>query len=74
MAKLKIKNFSKFVDNFEVPQLLDIQTVSYAEFLQRDLNYDQRKDTGLEEVFREVFPLESYDGQIRLEYIGYTLG
>ncbi len=74
MAKLKIKNFGKFQDNFEVPQLLDIQTVSYAEFLQRELMPDQRKDTGLEEVFREVFPLESYDGQIRLEYIGYTLG
>lgn len=74
MGKLKIKNFSKFQDNFEVPQLLDIQTVSYEEFLQRDLMPDQRKDTGLEEVFREVFPLESYDGQIRLEYIGYTLG
>ena len=74
MGKLKIKNFSKFQDNFEVPQLLDIQTVSYEEFLQRDIMPDQRKDTGLEEVFREVFPLESYDGQIRLEYIGYTLG
>ncbi len=74
MGKLKIKNFGKFQDNFEVPQLLDIQTVSYAEFLQRDLMPDQRKDVGLEEVFREVFPLESYDGQIRLEYIGYTLG
>jgi hypothetical protein len=42
--------------------------------LQRDISSDQRTDTGLEEVFREVFPLESYDGQIRLEYIGYTLG
>lgn len=74
MGKLKIKNFSKFQDNFEVPNLLDIQTVSYAEFLQREVMPDQRKDVGLEEVFREVFPLESYDGQIRLEYIGYTLG
>jgi DNA-directed RNA polymerase subunit beta len=74
MAKLKIKNFSKFVDNFEVPQLLDIQTKSYESFLQRDAASDARTDTGLEEVFREVFPLESYDGQIRLEYIGYTLG
>ncbi len=74
MGKLKIKNFSKFQDNFEVPQLLDIQTKSYESFLQRDAASDARTDTGLEEVFREVFPLESYDGQIRLEYIGYTLG
>ncbi len=74
MDKLKIKDFSKFLDNFELPKLLDIQTISYEEFLQRDIHAEKRKDQGLEEVFREVFPLESYDAQIRLEYIGYTIG
>ena len=74
MEKLKIKDFSKFQDNFELPKLLDIQTLSYEEFLQRNVSTDKRKDQGLEEVFREVFPLESYDAQIRLEYIGYNIG
>ncbi|MDE2008530.1 MAG: DNA-directed RNA polymerase subunit beta [Candidatus Omnitrophica bacterium] len=74
MEKLKIKDFSKFQDNFELPKLLDIQTLSYEEFLQRHMLMDKRKDQGLEEVFREVFPLESYDAQIRLEYIGYNIG
>ncbi|MBF0504115.1 MAG: DNA-directed RNA polymerase subunit beta [Candidatus Omnitrophica bacterium] len=74
MEKLKVKDFSKFQDNFELPKLLDIQTLSYEEFLQRNISSDKRKDQGLEEVFREVFPLESYDAQIRLEYIGYNIG
>jgi len=74
MEKLKVKDFSKFLDNFELPSLLDIQTLSYEEFLQRNVSTDKRKDQGLEEVFREVFPLESYDAQIRLEYIGYNIG
>ena len=74
MEKLKVKDFSKFQDNFELPKLLDIQTLSYEEFLQRNVSTDKRKDQGLEEVFREVFPLESYDAQIRLEYIGYNIG
>ncbi len=74
MDKLKIKDFSKFRDNFELPDLLDIQTISYEAFLQREISSDKRKDQGLEEVFREVFPLESYDAQIRLEYIGYSIG
>ena len=74
MDKLKIKNLSKFNDDFELPNLLDIQVVAYEKFLQRDLPSDKRTDQGLEEVFREVFPLESYDGQIRLEYMGYVLG
>lgn len=74
MKKIKFRNFSKFQDNFELPHLLDLQRVAYTGFLQRDVAPDKRKDQGLEEVFREVFPLESYDGQIRLEYINYTLG
>lgn len=74
MRNLKIKNFSKFVHDFDLPSLLDIQLVAYANFLQRSASPEKRNDQGLEEVFREVFPLESYDGQIRLEYMSYTLG
>jgi DNA-directed RNA polymerase subunit beta len=74
MKNLKIRNFSKFKDNFELPNLLDLQCVAYQSFLQRDVHPEKRSDQGLEEVFREVFPLESYDGQIKLEYISYILG
>ena len=74
MHKKKIKDFSKIQDTFVLPGLLDVQVESYAHFLQKDVPPEQRKDQGLEEVFREVFPLESYDGQIRVEYITYTLG
>ncbi len=74
MTKLRIKDFSKVPDRFPVPSLLEVQLKSYADFLQRSTPPDQRKDEGLEEVFREVFPLESYDGQTKLEYISYYLG
>lgn len=74
MEQLKFRDFSKFKDTFELPNLLDLQLVAYAGFLQREASPDKRQDQGLEEVFREVFPLESYDGQIKLEYINYTLG
>ncbi len=74
MKKFPIRNFSKFTDNFPLPQLLDIQLESYVNFLQCTTPAEKRADQGLEEVFREVFPLESYDGQIRLEYISYSLG
>ncbi|MCA9400709.1 MAG: DNA-directed RNA polymerase subunit beta [Candidatus Omnitrophica bacterium] len=74
MKKIQFRNFSKFQDNFELPDLLEIQLRAYELFLQREIKEDQRTDQGLEEVFREVFPLESYDGQIRLEYLTYTLG
>ncbi len=71
---MNIREFSKYQDTFELPSLLDIQVKSYEAFLQRESDPGKRKDQGLEEVFREVFPLESYDGQIRLEYISYSMG
>ncbi|MBF0521500.1 MAG: DNA-directed RNA polymerase subunit beta [Candidatus Omnitrophica bacterium] len=74
MNQLKIRDFSKLQHEFELPHLLDIQVKAYADFLQAEASPEKRKDQGLEEVFREVFPLESYDGQIRLEYMNYALG
>ncbi|HQP12490.1 MAG TPA: DNA-directed RNA polymerase subunit beta, partial [Candidatus Omnitrophota bacterium] len=74
MKKLNVRNFGKIKDIFELPNLLDIQVKSYEDFLQRDCLPEKRSDQGLEEVFREVFPLESYDGQIKLEYISYYFG
>jgi DNA-directed RNA polymerase subunit beta len=74
MNKLNIRDFSKVRRPLDLPNLLDIQIKSYEDFLQKDIDPEKRLDQGLEEVFREVFPLESYDGQIRLEYIDYTLG
>ncbi len=74
MRKLKIKNFGKIKDNFELPQLLDIQLKAYESFLQRGVSHDKLNDQGLEEVFREAFPLESYDGQVKLDYLSYYLG
>ena len=49
MRKLPIKNFGKIKDNFELPLLLDIQVKSYADFLQREVASDKRKDNGLED-------------------------
>ncbi|HCI44854.1 MAG TPA: DNA-directed RNA polymerase subunit beta [Candidatus Omnitrophica bacterium] len=74
MEKLKVKDFSKFKDDFEILHLLGIQTDAYEQFLQAGSAPDKRKYQGLEEVFRDVFPLESYDGQIKLEYMNYSLG
>ena len=61
--------------NYELPpDLTEIQTASYADFLQDDAAPDKRKDQGLESVLREIFPIESYDKQTKLEYLRYELG
>jgi DNA-directed RNA polymerase subunit beta len=57
-----------------IPDLTQIQTASYAAFLQEEAASDKRKDHGLESVLKEIFPIESYDKQIKLEYLHYELG
>lgn len=70
----KNRNFGRFGDAVEVPNLTDVQTRSYDRFLQLDLPIDKRDNLGLESVLREIFPIESYDKTIALEYLRYELG
>ncbi|MCA9028854.1 MAG: DNA-directed RNA polymerase subunit beta, partial [Planctomycetaceae bacterium] len=69
-----VRNFGKLPGEFELSDLTRIQTESFDKFLQYDKKPDARRDQGLEGILREVFPIESYDGQYRLEYVKYELG
>ena len=56
-----------------LPDLMETQRKFYADFLQADIPPSERIDEGLESAFREVFPIESYDGTVSLEYLEYQL-
>ncbi len=56
------------------PNLIEIQVNSYNEFLQSAVAPSKRKNVGLQAVFTEVFPIESYDGKTRLEFASYEIG
>jgi DNA-directed RNA polymerase subunit beta len=68
------RNFGRFGDTEPVPNLTEIQTQSYDRFLQLDVPAEKRTVTGLEGVLREIFPIESYDKTLSLQYIKYDLG
>src|SRR5947209_17588203 len=70
----QIRNFGRFGDAVEVPNLTDVQTRSYDRFLQLEAATEKRTPTGLEGVLREIFPIESYDKTLSLQYIKYELG
>src|SRR4051812_9423585 len=69
-----IRNFGRFGDAVEVPPLTDVQTQSYDRFLQLEVMPEKRTETGLQGVLREIFPIESYDKTISLDFIKYELG
>lgn len=66
-------NFGKLKEVVPPPDLIGLQLASYREFLQADIPPSQRKKVGLEAVFQEIFPIESYDNKCRLEYVSYQL-
>jgi DNA-directed RNA polymerase subunit beta len=65
-------SLATLADPHELPNLIDIQTKSYADFLQWEVPPDERKSTGLQEVFDEVFPISSPNGMTRLEFVHYS--
>jgi DNA-directed RNA polymerase subunit beta len=70
----QIRRFGTQRAPYGIPDLTQIQTRSYEAFLQYDVPVQKRKDQGIEGVLREIFPVESYDKTLRLEYIRYELG
>ena len=66
-------NFGKIKEGAEPPNLIEIQVNSYREFLQDGVPASKRKVTGLQAVFKEVFPIKSYDEKITLDFSSYEL-
>src|ERR1700680_3486220 len=70
----EVRRFGSLRAPHFIPDLTDNQTRSYEAFLQYDGAPTKRADQGIEGVLREIFPIESYDKTLRLEYIRYELG
>ncbi len=68
-----IRDFGKVSDAIEIPNLIEVQRASYERFLQESAAFQRRKSIGLEALFQEIFPIESYDKAMSLEYMGYEL-
>ncbi len=68
------KNFGSLSEVLDIPDLIGLQLDSFGHFLQKDSAPSKRKNKGLHEVLREIFPVESFDGQLILNYASYKLG
>jgi len=73
MVLQAVRDFAKVQDAVEVPDLVEIQKRSYQNLLQKDVPPTKRRCIGLEALFREIFPIESYDKKMNLEYLYYEL-
>ena len=69
--KAERKVFGRLQNVYDPPDLIEIQTKSYNDFLQEDVPPAQRKEKGLQAIFHEIFPIESYDGRYVLDFLSY---
>ncbi|MCA3376991.1 MAG: DNA-directed RNA polymerase subunit beta, partial [Roseomonas sp.] len=67
------KSFGRLPEVAPMPNLIDVQRASYESFLQMEVLPDARTVTGLQEVFRSVFPIDDFAGRGRLEFVQYEL-
>lgn len=67
------KSFGKLADKVPVPNLIEVQSKSFNDFVQLDCLPSERSDIGLEKVLKDIFPIE-YEDKMSLEYVSYELG
>jgi DNA-directed RNA polymerase subunit beta len=68
------KDFGKIPSIVEIPNLIEIQKRSYEQFLQKDVAPDRREETGLQAVFKSVFPIADYNDNALLEFDSFHFG
>ena len=65
------KSFGRIPEAVQMPNLIEVQRSSYEQFLQREVRPGQRKDEGIEAVFKSVFPIKDFNERAVLEYVSY---
>jgi len=68
------RHYGRCRKELPIPDLTETQRKFYADFLQAESLPDERGDKGLEAIFRESFPITSYDGSMSLDYVHYEIG
>src|SRR5262249_41099785 len=68
------RDFSKIKTSVPIPNLIEIQRESYNRFLQMDLLPEERESTGLQSVFKSVFPISDFRETATLDFVEYQIG
>src|SRR5579885_824882 len=67
------KSFGRIPEVAPMPNLIEVQKSSYDHFLQMGVPPERRPPTGLQEVFRSVFPIRDFSERAQLEFLKYEL-
>ena len=65
------KYFGRLASAVEMPNLIEVQKTSHEQFLQRETDSNNRTDSGLQAVFKSVFPIKDFSERGTLEFVKY---
>jgi DNA-directed RNA polymerase subunit beta len=65
------KSFGRIPEAIQMPNLIEVQRSSYEQFLQREVRPGERREEGIEAVFKSVFPIRDFNEKAVLEYVSY---
>ncbi|MDR2269139.1 MAG: DNA-directed RNA polymerase subunit beta [Rickettsiales bacterium] len=68
-----VKSFGHSFLHQPLPDLVETQYKSFANFLQLDVEPSARKNIGLQNAFKTMFPLRDYNGAAEIEFVEYDL-
>ncbi len=67
------KNFGRIPEVTRMPNLIEVQKVSYDHFLQAGVRVSDREQVGLQAVFASVFPIRDFAERSELQFMRYEL-
>ena len=67
------RDFGRLPEVAPMPNLIQVQRVSYDHFLQINKPATKRESVGLQEVFESVFPVSDFSDHAHLEFVCYEL-
>ena len=67
------RSFGQLTEVAPMPNLIEVQRSSYDQFLQLGVERVDRENSGLQEAFTSVFPINDFAGRAVLEFVSYEL-
>ena len=67
------RSFGRIPEIAQMPNLIEVQKISYDQFLQVGQRPEERNESGLQEVFKSVFPIKDFSERAELQFVRYEL-
>ena len=65
------RSFGRMPKVASMPNLIEVQRLSYESFLRQDADTESRSESGLQRVFNSVFPIRDFSELASLEFVHY---